>query len=379
MMRAVTTAACIGLLLVALEAAASTHVGRATEVRGRLLVEVYLDGQGPFPFLLDAALKRPVIDEQLARTLQLPIAQDPAQGETPAGAPVSAPVAYIRQFEVATGLENDETVAVLNLAAASARLGTPVAGLLPAYQAGLEITLQFDPPGVTWRTLDEAIMQQGGDDAIPVKIGASGAPEFDALLDGRFVRTVQLDLSFGGDLALSEKTLADLGGTDDRPTLTTRLSTGEIERQVRIKSVKIGNVERQNPIVALRGGPHATDCVGLGFLQRHGLTLSYEFGRMYLAASQPQEATPPLAGYGLTLEGALEGYWVLGVAENSPAALVGILPGDRLLSVEGRRLFQAPHDSTAALLEATVGQSVALTVLQHGEPTPFTLTAAPLL
>lgn len=378
MRRGVTTAACIGLLLATLQAAASTHVGRATEVRGRLLVEVYLDGQGPYPFLLDAALKRPVIDEQLARTLQLPIAQDPAQGETPGGAPIGAPVAYIRQFEVATGLENDETVAVLNLAAASARLGTPVAGLLPAYQAGLEITLQFDPPGVTWRTLDEAIMQEGGDDAIPVKIGASGAPEFDALLDGRFVRTVQLDLSFGGDLALSEKTLADLGNPDARPTLTTRLSTGEIERQVRIKSVKIGNVERQNPIVSVRG-PHAVDCVGLGFLQRHGLTLSYEFGRMYLAASQPHEATPPLAGYGLTLEGALEGYWVVGVAENSPAATAGILPGDRLLSVEGRRLFQAPQDSVTALLEATVGQSVSLTVLQHGEPTPFTLTAAPLL
>lgn len=369
--------ACCALLLATL-ASATTHTGRATEARGRLLVEVYLDGQGPYPFLLDAALKRPVLDVRLATDLHLPIAQDPAVAQTPAGAPITAPVAYVQQFQIAPGLENDETVAVLDLAAASARLGTPVAGLLPAYQAGLEITLQFEPPGVTWRTLDEAVMQEGGDDAIPVKIGPTGAPEFDALLDGKFVRTVQLDLSFGGDVALSEKTLADLGDASARTVLTTRLSTGEVERQTRLKSLKVGQAELLQPIASL-GGANTVDRVGLGFLKRHGLTISFEFGRMYLAVTQKRQTTPPLAGYGLTLEGLLDGHWILGVAEGSPAALAGIVPGDRLISVEGRRLYHAPYASVAGLLEATEGQAVALTVLQHGEPAPFTLMAAPLL
>jgi hypothetical protein len=372
---------CTGVLCVLLLAAvaqATTHTGRAAEARGRLLVDVYLDGRGPYPFLLDAALKRPVIDTRLAADLHLPIAQDPAMGETPGGAAITAPVAYIHQFQVAPGLENDETVAVMDLAAATARLGRPVAGLLPAYQAGLEITLQFDPPGVTWRTLDEAVMQEGGDDAIPIKIGASGAPEFEVLLDGRYVRTLQLDLSLGGDLALSEDTLADLGDDPARTVLTTRLSTGEVERQVRLKSLKVGKAELLQPIAAIQGA-NGGDRVGLGFLKRHGVTLSYEFGRMYLAVTQPRFSAPPLAGYGLTLEGVIDGYWVLGVAAGSPAEQAGIVPGDRLLSVEGRRLYQAGYANVAGLLEATEGQVIALTVLQHGEPAPFTLTAAPLL
>lgn len=368
---------CGALAALALCAAAwgGAHTGRAIEARGRLLVQVHLNGQGPYPFLLDAGLRRPVLDPGVADYLGLPIARDPAVAADGAGAAVHAPVAYVAAFQIAPDLENDETVPLVALDALSARLGQPVAGLLPAYQAGLEVSFQFEPPGVSWRTLDAAALGGPAPDAVPIRIDAHGAPTFDALLDGRSARRLALDLDIGEDLALSPRTLRDLGvGVED--LVEVRYAGGETVRQARIASVKVGGATLAGPVARVAEGP---DALGLGFLRHHGVTINFEFGRMLIAAPARAAGRPAPTGYGIVLDGVVDGLWAIGIVTGGPADLAGLWPGDRLLSVDGNRLHGAPAAAAEARLAPEAGdREIALTVLRHGEPVTATLRPAPL-
>lgn len=363
--------ALLGVLLPSADNWAETHTGRAVEVRGRLLVDVFLNGAGPYPFLLDAAIQRPVLDPGVAEYLGLAVAKDPAVADTG----LAAPVAYISTFQFAAGLQNDETAPLLPLDALSARLGKPIAGLLPAYQAGLEVTFQFNPPGVAWRTLDASALQDAAD-AVALRIDAGGLPTFDALLDGRAARRLGIDLDIGEDLALSRRTLADLGVTEES-MLEIRFAGGGTVRQARIQSLKVGTATLDRPWVRVADGP---DVVGLGFLRRFGVTLNFEFGRMHLATAGGNALRPPIRGYGIVLDGMVDGQWLIGVAVGSPADAAGLLPGDHLVSIDGQRL----HGATAAQVEERLAaddedRGIALTVHRLGEPITVELRPAPLL
>jgi hypothetical protein len=353
---------------------AETYLGRAESARGRLVVEVYLNGAGPYPFLLDAALRRPVLEPGVATYLGLPLATDPAQARDVAGAPMEAGVAYVRGFRYAAGLENDETVPLVALGALSGRLGRPVAGLLPAYQAGLEVSLQFDPPGVSWRTLDTSALQEDGEDVVPMQIAPDGAPTVDALLNGRVARRCTLDLDLGEELALTPETLRDLGvAAADRVEI--RLPGGRVVEQARIETMKVGRATLGGPLVRVTDRGNA---IGLGFLRHFGVTLNYEFGRLLLSLPASPPARPPLTGYGLVLDTQADGLWRIGVAVGGPAEGAGLWPGDLLVSVDGQRLHGAPAAAAEALLVPEGDREVALTVLRAGEPITARLRPAPL-
>jgi serine protease Do len=67
---------------------------------------------------------------------------------------------------------------------------------------------------------------------------------------------------------------------------------------------------------------------------------------------------------------------VRSVRQDSPAALVGIAPGDRIRSV-GERRIQSRLDLERALLGRSEGERVSLTVQRNNEPLEVTLAMAP--
>lgn len=93
-------------------------------------------------------------------------------------------------------------------------------------------------------------------------------------------------------------------------------------------------------------------------------------------AREGQPADDGYGGIGVTLGSGGDGTAIGAVYADSPAARAGLLPGDRVLAVDGSDVTARDAKVVAALLRGAVGTPVQLTIQRPGEGAPRTLTLA---
>jgi hypothetical protein len=344
----------------------------ATEARGRILVPVFLNNAGPYPFVLDAGLQHPAIDAQLAQDLALPASQ--------AAAGMGLQAVEVSVFQFAGIPPLGQTCGVLDLSPLAARLGVAVAGILPAYQPGLEITIGFDPPSVSWRNLDHATAVAADANTVEMKLDSSGAPMIPMVLNTKFLRKVQVDLAFNGMVGLSARALTELNALQpDTPRLVTPLAGEQPETQVRLAEMRVAEAVVNAPVCTVLKDTESPR-LGLRFLRHFDVTMNFEHGLIRLSAKGGASFTdPPLVRYGVALDYVMEGLWHISVAEGSPAAAAGFQTGDALLEIDGESLAGVAYPGIARLLSPLEGKSATLAVERNGERITASVNAEKLL
>jgi len=339
------------------------HTVQCRIERGRLVAPVRLNGRGPYDFLVDAGLQAPVISPRTALDI---------------GAATSG-TAELQSLVLAEGLTHSASAAVVDLAEVQARVGTSIEGILPLYQAGLEVTLDLASVRLQYRPLGAALLGAKSGATVALKLRDGVVPRLPVLIEGKHQREVTLDLSFPDALGLTEPTLRDLGLIDrDMRAIRTFNAEGAALAQFRVRALQLGTLDLQAPLCAMVGDQ---DRIGLAALRHARLTLNFEAGlARWDAAGPPRVQAPPLVGYGLVLDQIEGGQWRLGVMEDSPAARAGIQPGALLAGINNMALRNTTYAAAGRLLRAEVpGDLIDITVIQLGAPLSATLEAETLL
>ncbi len=357
-------------MLSAVSRAEEVHSATCEVVRGRLLVSASINGDGPYPFLLDAGLRQPVLTPEAVAYF----------GFTPGQMPDYPGVSVIEvdAFAPAALPPQPAILLVSPLPGLPERLGYRVAGLVPLHQPGYEIEIDVTNGAVRWRGLADAALDKTVATAIPMRLADTGQPQVQALLNGEYLTPVQIDLNFGDTLSLPAGLIPEVTA-GDTPRLRTRLDGGGIQEQCRLHSITIGNAELRNPLctIAPDGAPAR---IGLAFLRHFKATLNLEYGRLHLEAEGTEApADPPVEGYGLALARQQGGLWTMHVAEGSPAAEAGLLPGDQLAAIGGQSMADVGYEGVLRLLDAPAGAGVALTWRRGAQEQTRELVARPLL
>jgi Aspartyl protease len=120
----------------------------AMDDKGGIVVEVRVNGAGPFKFMLDTGAARSLVAEDLAREVSAPIVAK-SEVVTSAGSDVRL-VARLQSLEMASATANDLLAPVLP-AARLAQLGRGVRGLLGQdFLSAFNYTLDYRRGRLTW-------------------------------------------------------------------------------------------------------------------------------------------------------------------------------------------------------------------------------------
>ena len=332
-------------------------------VRGYPVVSIVVEGAGQEPFLLDTCIRQPVLDTAFAEKLGLE--RNPLSPEREDTAWWAATGKLVIE-----GIPpHTQTALVADLTPLQRKLGADIAGMLPAYQPGYEVSLNFAGGAAIWRPLDKAQAQFANDMTFAVKFDGAGKPQVELALEGRRC-TCLVDSAMPDWLVMPAETLTPLPETRQE----TLAENGVSLEEVRLGNLQIGKWTIHGPVARLEAGPLR---LGTGFLSCFRVTLNYEFALLRLEVAGPNEFDAPIRnGFGLAPAYASNGAWVLSVVSDSPAARAGIAPGDRLTAIEGIPISQMSVQTLEENLHAAEGQVRNFTIERNGVSTIVSLAAA---
>ncbi|TPG66573.1 aspartyl protease family protein [Hymenobacter nivis] len=360
------------------------------------IVQVWLNGAGPYNFLLDTGVASSLLlSPAVADSLHMPHGQD-FRVMGAGGKPTGLQAYQAPRVRVGLGRRGQEAVAPamallvlngdsLNL---SGYVGLPVHGILGSElfqsfvaafegQAGGQERLVLTPPAAyrpprsrRWAGLPLAIEGRKAYFTVPVRqVGDSAARPLKLLLDTGASHALSLETTSDPRLHLPAPGLpADLGHG------LTGLVRGVLGR---VATVELGRYRLPTVLTSFPNGAdvHArTDVfrngsVGYELLRRFRVVIDYPHRQLWLrrglAFGEPFEHD--MAGFDVLATGpTLHRYQVLGVVPGTPAAAAGLQDGDELLAVgilpvELLSLTQLTH-----LLRSTSGTVLHLIVRRPG-------------
>ncbi len=354
-------------------AAGGRPVARLTVVRNVILAPVYVNGVGPYPFILDTCVPEPVLALPVAGHLGM---TGPETDSTPAGIELES--IELDSIE----LPVDRAVA-MDLEPFEKHLGRRVAGILPCWLDGFALVLDFESG-----TIDVCGNPQNGSEpgyVVSAALGEAGL-EIPVLIDGRKLELVLLDTTFGGVFGATAGFFRERQLMDDstrRIKTPARAVPGETASgavQLRIEKLQVAGIELKAPLCKVLS-ENSRARVGLGLLAQCRVTFDARRGCVLLDPIENEELTGrPVTGYGLCLDTWNDGYWSVGVARGSPAAEAGVPQGALLKEIDGKELRGLQYDKVEEAIAATPGETHAFSFVHDGTTlSEVTLEAATLL
>jgi hypothetical protein len=362
-------------------------------VRNAVLIPVWINSVGPYPFLLDAAAQHTVVDGKAAAFIGLAAVEPPVRIQIgpsdPAPRlfpnphvdalmqmPADGLLAHVKELQIANAFTGPRDVLVMDLSGFAIHLGTPVGGILGLEPRLGELTLDFARNKVT-------LAVAAGDppaDALSFERDARGAPLVSALIDGRAVQRLVIDTAFGETMRFPASYLDKEGlltETTPRMSLRDPASGTPVPIAVRLSSLSVGSASIRNPLCIIQNG--ADPALGLGFLRHFRVTLNCEHNWIRLeplGASPLQDAA--VQGTGLVPLAWSGKGWTVHVAVDSPADKAGIRPGELVAAVNGEPAAAMPFALLAAKLRGMPGESVNVEMERHGLRERFSLDSETL-
>ena len=376
------SAATVLILSVALAAgAASAATGEGVEipldmVGGRPQVDVFIDGQGPYPFVLDTGSSLNVLDSGVAHELGLEVT-----GETEIGAPGMP--------QVAAEIVRGKTLEVHGIELAGGEFVTmDLAGMSGGLFLGV---LRFSTFADSLATLDLAAgtlrISPGSLDPAAADVLAFDAAE--GLIDipisiGKLEATAHVDTGSPGRITVPAKLARELAFLEEPvPVGEARLvgGGGTASRGKLDGDVTVGPLRFENPEIMVFDVPVPKVNLGSGFLSDYLVHVDQQLGLILFEAALPRRpelrrATVATGGRRLGLkpvpgppgpnglalrDGGLPVEWV---EPGAPASKAGLASGDLILSVNGTSLPDFDAASLIALFGGT--EPLRMEVLRAG-------------
>lgn len=341
-----------GIVLIFLAPVASAQTLPFELIDNRVFVEVFLNGHGPYKFILDTGAVA-AISDAAARDLKLQVSnggEDRGVGEKT----VHTGRTEVREIKLGDLHLHDVDCGVLSLDDAPAVFGAKaVDGILglPVFEANI-ITIDYVKREVTLTAPDTF---KASAEAVIVPFQRRGhIPVLDGALDGvpgRFAidtgaRSALLVYApFAERNQLREKYHATIEGI-------TGWGIGGPVRSLlaRAATFKLGSVEVRNIVIRLStqhsGATTASDIAGLigpDILKQFTVTFDYQHSRMLLVKNSKygHPDTWDRTGMWISAETANATEWrVLDVMPNSPAAQAGIRVNDRITKLDDKPVSQ---------------------------------------
>jgi hypothetical protein len=222
----------------------------------------------------------------------------------------------------------------------------------------------------------------GGGFGVPFKLRGRVAI-VDGSVDG-VNGTFAIDTSSGDSLSLNAP-FVDKNGLIKRYGATQAFVSGassdDYERSLlaRATSLKLGGMAIDRPVVALApgtGGTMATaevsGSVGYGILRKFNITFDYANGMLYFERNANFGQPDVFDRSGMWLERAADGFAVVDVVKDGPAAKAGLVPGNVIVAVEGKSWSGLQLSAVRQDLKAAPGSKVKVK-LANGQERVITL------
>ncbi|MCC6196278.1 MAG: aspartyl protease family protein [Burkholderiales bacterium] len=331
---------------------------------GHLFVNVMLDGRGPFRMLLDAGGAN-VLSQQTAQALigprplpkVLPVASTMINGVELSGQRyiVADIDGFLRRVE---GLDN-------------------IAGVLGLeWFVRMPIKIDYARSRLTLYDPDK-FKYSGAGVRVPVAVrgrlpqvrgsieGIEGLFEIDTGSRGSLTITPAFAAKHDLGKRLNAKTVAITGAGAGGPLRAT-LGRGKL--------LKIGSVEVPSPVVAIaQGAPDAAaraevaGNIGFGVMRQFAVTYDLPNDALYFER-YINFGTPDIADRGgLWLERVDEGYKVVDVVVDGPAATAGLKAGDMIVEINGYPAAQTPLPAAREALRSSPGSRVRMKTASGNE------------
>ncbi len=305
----------------------------------RVLIDVMLEGHGPYPFIIDTGAMVSGVRVGLARELKLQ-----QRGSVPMNGGTLFPMFLLKDL-VFGGVLRQQGVALLGLR--DLRLGSDgllAAGMLTTLDSDLDFAhgvWRLWPNGAPARTgyeragTTEAVDSPGGvSRRIMATLNVGGAP-VRSLMDTGAPRSLSLDNATGRRLGL---------WNDTTPYVPLRVAhiTGpdkSLSRLVRGPEVKLGSVAWPAPLLVIDppDGGGTDGLMGLSLIRTLDLAFNHTNRSLWVRSNGVVQQELPYNGSGLWLEAGPSGVTVAEVGTGSPAAKAGVRVGDVLDGVPDLR------------------------------------------
>lgn len=299
----------------------------------RVLIEAWLNGQGPYPFAIDTGAVVSGVEEDIAKQLGLPVLRKvrllgrefdlfKVSDLTLGGA--------VRQADAALfGLKG-------NLRGAS---GLIAAGMVTTFDS----TLDFER--MEWRVYPGGLAERTGyeqlDSWIRVDAGANGSKRIGltAILDRKPLKLL-VDTGMPRTVVLERDVGRRLGYWDDSRPFAPVAASGiaglapRPSRALRAGVLEVGGQRFETPVVTVQDGPPPQQdydgIIGMPVLERMNLSVDSKTGTLWAKANGRPGWRERLSRTGLWVDAAPGGAKISVVGTGSPAASAGLKVGDRI-------------------------------------------------
>ena len=329
------------------------------------IVDVTIEGKGPYKFILDTGAAGTVLSLSLVDELKLPVT-----GETVLGSPIGpggspAKMVRIQRLGIGAMTVSDLQVVATDMGRLFGGSDAPVGVLSPGLAPGILATLDYPASRVVFRIgeLPAAdgveLFEYGKDEELPsVPLTVAGIDV-----------TAHLDSGTAGGLTLPKSLIEKL------PMASAPVEIGHartVDRDFAVLGarlngqIKLGRYSVDNPELRFVEAQDAN--VGFDLLRRFAVTLDAKNHRVRIEepSALPVQASAPPRRYGIRLRLAEPGLIeVDGTDPGSPAERAGLRHGDKIVQVNGTRSSQL---SASQLTENLRRPSVTLVVERDGKP-----------
>jgi hypothetical protein len=174
--------------------------------RNAVLVPMWIDAAGPYPFMLDVGAQRPVVALEVAGFLRLPTAE-PGRVETrdPAGLADVGEVVAGRELRCGQMIARMPRLLAMDLRPLAAPLGTRVCGIFSGRETANSLTLDFGE--LRFWTGDNP----AGSFGLPMTFSDAGEPQIEVLLNGTHMQSFAIDTTSPEMISMPEARLREIG------------------------------------------------------------------------------------------------------------------------------------------------------------------------
>lgn len=334
---------------------------------GHIFVTVALNGKGPFRMLLDADRGNVLTPQAMAALGVQP------QGNFGGGdAQREVGVARIEQFDLGGVSIEGMLFAAIDVGAFMARVeGIDDINGVVGYELFKRFPIKLDYQRSRATFYDPSKFTYAGDGvAVPVKLRGRVA-EVEGSVDG-FKGTFAIDTSSRGSLMLSAP-FVDKNGFVKRYGATQSFVSGAsvdgYSRSLlaRANALKLGNVEVAKPVVALSTQAGAVAApedvagsIGYGILRQFNITFDLANTTLYFEKNANFGQADTFDRSGMWIERGEDGYAIVDVIKDGPAAKAGLNPGNVIVAVDGKPWTALPLSAIRQDLKAVPGTKVKL-------------------
>ncbi|MEM7361378.1 MAG: aspartyl protease family protein, partial [Pseudomonadota bacterium] len=313
-----------------------------------IVIPVYLNGEGPFRFVLDTgAPMTAIFGSSRTATLNLEAAGDIAVGGAGSGNGITGSIVNNVDIGIGTLKLNQQTLIVMPWKLLPFAVGdTPQYDGVIGFDLFKRYPVEIDLTNHLMRIHEDLPPAAGESDTV-LPISFSGRKPYltatTTLTPDTTLQTkLQMDIGSNGTLSLLPGALPEIKTPESTIERHGWGLSGRVTSQVaRIPSLTLGDIELHNVITAFSVSGAATSgnrhgLIGLGVLERFDLLIDYPAKRVVLSPTdrlkQPFEID--MAGMDLVPEN--DQLLVRHVYPGSAAENVGIQTDDRIVSINGR-------------------------------------------